>query len=255
METAKILTFDGVERGGLTPANVLALKAFFPIEQHKFDRGMIYIREEAVANRLDEIDAGWSFEVVAVDWRDPMHCVVTAALTIKGVRRENAGENYGQKKNAENVQKSATTDALKRCARLFGVGRYLLSAGKIKDFRALKGWIGGQDYNPSTQLVGELTTESAQQHGAQPEPPAASDNGDWAWPGAFKAPFGEVKARVMDLDDVKAHPHANNILKKLGKAGLFSAQMSVDDILDVVRNREELLADDEPKATPKAAKS
>ena len=240
MENAKVLQFENGSPRGLTPDDVLRLKAFFPIDQHEFLRSMIYIREEAISNRLDEIDPGWSFEVVAVDWRDPMHCVVTAALTVKGVRRENAGENYGAKKTAENVQKSATTDALKRCARLFGVGRYLLSAGDIKDARALKAWIWGKNYNPSTQLVGDLTTEAAQQPDAQPEPepPAASDNGDWAWPEGYSADIKIVMQRVQELTDTNGIEHARRIVKKLGRVGQFGPDMDEDAILDVVSSRQ-----------------
>ena len=180
---------------GLTPDDVLRLKAFFPINQHQFDRGMIYIREEAISNRLDAIDPSWSFEVVAVDWRKYKHCVVTAAITIKGVRRENTGENEPKpfslnkgetqverarreaERSLENIQKAATTDALKRCARLFGLGRYLLSARNITDERKLKAAIWGKTYNPSTQLTGEITTAAAQDQTVeevQPEPPAAN---------------------------------------------------------------------------------
>jgi hypothetical protein len=78
-----------------------------------------YLPHQDAYQRLDEVDPGWSSEVTQVL---PMGELVTVRvrLTVKGVTRENAGEG--------DDLKTATSDAIKRAAMLFGCGRYLYDA-------------------------------------------------------------------------------------------------------------------------------
>lgn len=81
-----------------------------------------YISWSQVADRLDEATGhDWSFEIrqVGTDW-------VWGKLTIGERSYENIGyaENADQDWKSE-VLKDAVSDALKRCAALAGVGRYL----------------------------------------------------------------------------------------------------------------------------------
>lgn len=88
-----------------------------------------YISARAVAERLDEVvtPGGWSF-----DWT-PLHVdaagdVQTArgALTIYGVTKS----DLGTASNFE-ASKGCVSDALKRCAVLWGIGRYLYALPQV----------------------------------------------------------------------------------------------------------------------------
>lgn len=150
------------------------LKKPFAASDHEFLNGLTYLREEPITERIEQIDPAWSFTVHSVAVRDnagqggkDIYTVtVHAAMTIKGVTRENVGmavvqktdlkdemvwNNQTRKKEPTGVQytseaneaeKSATTDALKRCSRLFGIGRYLLTLPKdVKDEHSLQQWL------------------------------------------------------------------------------------------------------------------
>lgn len=80
-----------------------------------------YVTWSQVADRLDAAAPGWSFEVVQLhdDW-----CL--GRLTIGDRRFENVG--YAESADEEwkkEALKDAVSDALKRCAAIAGVGRYL----------------------------------------------------------------------------------------------------------------------------------
>lgn len=142
---------------GLTLADMAKLAYPFQPHEHEFIQGFVYIREEAIANRLDKIDPNWKFEPWGV-FSENGAISVMMLLTIKGVTRANMGTGIIQTDRADtdkngnktgtftllplytiadntgnNGYKGGTTDSLKRCARLFGVGRYLLSAPKKGD--------------------------------------------------------------------------------------------------------------------------
>ncbi len=135
---------------GLTHDDVKALARPFAFADHEFLRGYCYIAEEAVTRRLDEIDPAWDFQIHSIAHRDKQ-LVVTASLTVKGVTRAGVGmqviEYMKEKPGVEvgEAEKGAATDALKRCARLFGIGRYILSAPK--EGGAFKSWLAEQQRN------------------------------------------------------------------------------------------------------------
>jgi hypothetical protein len=134
----------------MTPDNVKALTAPFEASEHEFLRGMTYLTESAITRRLDEVDPAWSFRISLVEHRADK-VVVYAALTVCGVTRESNGmEASSYAKGADHTpenetnypEKAAVTDALKRCARLFGIGRYILDLPEnVKDMRALETWL------------------------------------------------------------------------------------------------------------------
>jgi hypothetical protein len=74
-----------------------------------------------VAQRLDDVltPAGWQFTWTHL----PGENVVHGRLDIDGTVREDAG--YPNSDNDDEPMKAAVSDALKRCAVLFGVGRHL----------------------------------------------------------------------------------------------------------------------------------
>lgn len=107
------------------------------IKQRKGRKDMIYSYVDArdVAERLDQVVGpnNWSFipEVV-----DAEACVVRGLLTIHGITKGDIGYPNSAT-DAENPEseplKAATSDALKRAAVLFGVGRHLYRDGKTGD--------------------------------------------------------------------------------------------------------------------------
>src|SRR5690606_22829693 len=97
--------------------DVITLKAHFTPEQHEFIRGMTYIREAAVTDRLEEVDPAWSLDIQRIDTRGEQ-CVVTVRLTVKGVARDGVGMSkvsYTRdgETEANEPEKAAATDALK----------------------------------------------------------------------------------------------------------------------------------------------
>lgn len=123
------------EPGSLTPQDLdLLAKPFdektIGIKVNAFNRERTkvmlvpYVQHTDVYTRLEKVDPAWSSEVthsfhatVGNPGKESVVHYVTVALTVKGVTRTNTGEGEDPK--------GATSDAHKRAAMLFGVGRYL----------------------------------------------------------------------------------------------------------------------------------
>lgn len=84
-----------------------------------------YVDARAVAQRLDDVltPAGWDFSIFPLPGD-----VVQGKLVIGGIVREDVG--YPNSDDDAEPLKSATSDALKRCAVLFGIGRHLYDDNK-----------------------------------------------------------------------------------------------------------------------------
>jgi hypothetical protein len=152
----------------LTHDDLRDLKRPFAAQHHEFLRGNVYLQERAICERLEQVDPGWQFQHVQTTYTNNQVTVVMA-MTVCGVTRTNAGtwdiqyydpddKKYASKTERQmatphnQAEKNATTDALKRCARLFGVGRYLLDCPKsVSDERSLQRWLG--DTAPSSQTT------------------------------------------------------------------------------------------------------
>lgn len=81
-----------------------------------------YLQHTDVYARLEQVDPAWS--VIVTDEKQMGEWfVVRVRMTIKGVSRENTGEG--------DTPKSAVSDAFKRAAMLFGVGRYLYDSEQV----------------------------------------------------------------------------------------------------------------------------
>lgn len=179
----------------LTKDDVVALTRHFRPNEHEFIRGFTYISEQAVTTRIEEIDPAWTFALLGTHQRNEQ-IVVTARLTIKGVSRDGVGmqkierserpdEKTGESKPYEvgEAEKGAATDALKRAARLFGIGRYLLDLpGNIKDMQSLSKWLASQNTGstPPQEHAVQAGAGGTAPTPAQPTPPngthdAASD--------------------------------------------------------------------------------
>lgn len=125
----------------LTPEDAKLLNSAFPRAAHEFVNGFVYIAEQAVTERIDAVDPSWRFELLRIEHVYDQ-CIVHARLTIKDVSREGVGMQKVVEKAGEPA-KGAATDALKRAARLFGVGRYLLD-NPPKEGAAFDKWLSEQ---------------------------------------------------------------------------------------------------------------
>lgn len=83
---------------------------------------VLYLQHTDVQDRLEQVDPAWTLEVISED-RVGDTVYVRMKMTVKGVSRENVGEGGDPK--------AAYSDALKRCAMLFGVGRYLYDSDTV----------------------------------------------------------------------------------------------------------------------------
>lgn len=138
----------------LTKDDLVILQRPFTQDEHEFlnksGQNLAYLTEDAVALRLEEIDPSWSFDILSIE-RSGDQSIVRAVLTVKGVSRAGVGMQKVEDKHGE-AEKGAATDALKRCARLFGIGRYLLGAPKNQgDFNK---WLAKLSGTPTSSSNG-----------------------------------------------------------------------------------------------------
>lgn len=162
----------------LTADNIRLLTKPFSIKDHEFTCGYVYISEAAITARLDEVDPAWTFEIQQLSVR-ARQGVCAGRMTVKGVTRENVGmqpvEYLKDKQTKEETdieagepEKGAATDAIKRCARLFGVGRYLLNAPREgKEFNK---WLAAEQ-RKWLEANAPKTEESKVVHTIEPERP------------------------------------------------------------------------------------
>lgn len=143
----------------LTHEDLDALKRPFATEEHSFKQKLVYLDEEAVCTRLDEVDPNWEPLIIERGYRPTadgsLVFSVHLRLTVCGVSRDGIGMSdiilTSNGKESNEAEKSAATDALKRAARLFGVGRYLLGTPDwVKDHDSLRKWLKG-DSKPTQQ--------------------------------------------------------------------------------------------------------
>lgn len=163
----------------LTRDDLQTLQALFELEQHEFDHGgNCYLKEQSITERIETVDPAWQFHIRHIEVRSTAGhngkeqgiVTVHAALTIQDCTRENTGmavilrghtvtKYYDKEENtwkdipeqdwysneANQAEKTATTDALKRCARLFGIGRYILEfPNTVKDTDSLRAHLAKQ---------------------------------------------------------------------------------------------------------------
>ena len=81
-----------------------------------------YVQHTDAYDRLESVDPAWSCQVMTIKESADGNIAISMRMTVKGVTRENAGEGEDYK--------SAYSDAIKRVAMLFGVGRYLYDQGQ-----------------------------------------------------------------------------------------------------------------------------
>jgi hypothetical protein len=90
-----------------------------------------YVDARAVMQRLDDVvtPAGWEFTSSVIPGTDIVH----GRLTVAGFVREDYG--YPNSDHDDEPIKAASSDALKRCAVMFGIGRHLYDDNKPQTVR------------------------------------------------------------------------------------------------------------------------
>lgn len=141
--------------GNLTAQDLQLLQAPFAANDHEFLQGKAYITESAITRRIEAVDPAWTLEQVSLFNRsDDSTVVCTMRLTIKGTWRDGVGMSSVVKMKSGNgeaneAEKSAATDALKRAARLFGIGRYLLDLpDNVRDANSMAKYLNAAPQPP-----------------------------------------------------------------------------------------------------------
>jgi len=161
----------------LTYDDLKVLGKPFRFDQHEFLRGNVYLREGAVMDRLESVDPSLSIvsrdsvnEVIIQGNDVHIQVSVTVDITLKGVTRSGIGtsnvifttktDNKTGVVTKESISneavKSAFTDGLKRAARLFRVGRYLLDAPRENQFNR---WLAQLSDAPTPRKPAPMTQD------------------------------------------------------------------------------------------------
>jgi hypothetical protein len=210
------------------------LTAFFEPRDHEFLRGFTYITEGAITTRLDSVDPNWTLELLNLTTRGDQ-CIAHCRLQVLGVWRDNVGMAKPTIKEGNEInepEKAAVTDGLKRCARLFGIGRYLLDLpSSVKDMQSLERWMAGTGQPPQTP---EKPRQQAQQRALQQAQVSLAPSED----GGAKPDWSKVRNLVLaELGKVAKQYHWQeraNTFDKMAQEGAFQNEMTTDEIVDLV---------------------
>jgi hypothetical protein len=175
----------------LTADHVQALCRPFPLDEHEFrPEGFAYITEAAIASRLDEVDPNWALTVKELRDRSASATptvTVVVALTVCGVTRDGVGSSAVEvgrdgRRETNEAEKAAATDALRRAARLFGIGRYLLNAPRVQnpaDRTAFARWLASLVGDPVPALPKVLPGIATTNPKQAKEPWTRSEQASW----------------------------------------------------------------------------
>jgi hypothetical protein len=261
----------------LTSEQVTQLKDFFPVQAHEFLNGNTYLTEESITDRLDEVDPSWEFHKLELT---RINNTVTAMyrLTVCGVSRDGVGMatvTYLKDKDknpttneANEAEKSAATDALKRCARLFGIGRYILEMGRgVNDQRSLEVWLNQRRrVNPpppsepqpleivSEAVSSDLAIAAGQNMPATPPAPVKTPQQRLGTPQGqtiaqkptnAPAPGWKSDARITSRVFKAIRPlynapeHMQNSIKAMEASGTLTDDMNEDLAIATIRNHKD----------------
>lgn len=156
--------------------------AFLP----KAGRMLAHIDARAVMRRLDQVvgQEGWTWDFDPVI-TEPGKVIIKGKLTVLGITKADAGEADGDGE----LLKFAVSDALKRCAVHFGIGRFLYELGpvavpqdprarmhgplispeQLADAALAAGWLGDRDAL-ITELRGDRQPARGPTEGAPVDP-------------------------------------------------------------------------------------
>lgn len=193
----------------LTPENLETLRRKFTLNEHEFTRGYAYITESAVTTRIEEVDPAWSW-VIINEWVRDNQAICIGRLTIGDISRDGVGmqpltiksTKTGEILEGTEPEKSAATDALKRAARLFGIGRYLLDLpGSVKDMNTLALWLNnGEQGERRLPVKSQMQTlpSSGEQKSASTQAPLKNS----IYPGKFAGEMRTDSVSTIFIENV-----------------------------------------------------
>lgn len=159
---------------------------------------VLYLQHTDVAERLDQVDPNWSFRILSMG-----SGFAHGELTVGGAVRQNFGEGEDQK--------MAASDALKRCAMLFGVGRSLYESEVL--------WVPFEPNDKYRVWTIEEYRKALSEKQRKPSPMASSSEP------APKSPLPEMDtiarlqleiARMIQQCSVAIQPKARQTLESAG---------------------------------------
>ena len=173
--------------------------------QGSFGHILDYVEGPVITARLnDAFEANWTFEITN-HWilKETDEVIVLGKLTAENVTKMAFGsKEITRNKDTKAIMsigddlKSASTDALKKAASLFGVGLYLYSENRSN---------GIDGKNPKDQGTGNSGSESKNQPtGAQTQPPKTDGNGGRLTNKQLAMIFALGKSKGLQSSDVKA---------------------------------------------------
>ena len=175
-----------------------------------------YVDARAVAQRLDEVltPGGWQFTCSVIPGSDVVkgRLEVFAPGVEGGTVREDHG--YPNSERDEEPIKAATSDALKRCAVLFGVGRHLYEDNKpnARPQRAQNGHSAAPVREAAPVATRQPVAAPARSSTDLPEGPAL----DWDVLNDKKPPaFAASQAAKIDPDGEMTYPQLADRAKAL----------------------------------------
>lgn len=173
---------------------------------------VLYLAHVDVYTRLEQVDPAWSSEVVHQEFivtdaqKGSGYFSVRVKLSLKGSYRENSGEG--------DDPKSATSDAMKRAAMLFGVGRYLYDSEQV--------WIPfneAQDkfkvYSIAEYRAASRRSKSPTGQAAAPKTPLAANPAPPVAPKAPVAPMAKAPPTRASLGaQIMAHAKTHGVTEQ-----------------------------------------
>ncbi len=139
--------------GTAYPSLFAALAAPFHPDEIKSRPGkggvqLKYVTARTVMNRLDEVLGPENWEDMYTETKDGIKCRITIGIecpdgTIRFVFKED-GSGFAKLDDESDTEKSGFSEAFKRCAVKFGVGRYLYRDGMPPYVRAALGITEGR---------------------------------------------------------------------------------------------------------------
>jgi hypothetical protein len=145
-----------------------ALAAHFPAEEHKtLERagGQTYVPWNLVAERLNTVLGveNWSFRILREGFT-ATECWVLGEMTVTIREIEAVRQQYGvspltmgaKETPVDDLMKKAGTDALKKCAQVFGVALYLTDADERREVQAA---MRGQKAPPKPKMPAHPANE------------------------------------------------------------------------------------------------
>ena len=161
-----------------------------------------YIQHTDCYSRIEKVDPAWSSTILGTQM-GAKSCYVWVALTILGVTRSNMGEGEDLK--------SATSDAIKRAAMLFGVGRYLYDSEPV--------WVEYDDSRDWNRVYTYADYERGRKQD-QPRVPVGPAETSSPAPAARVRTKDEIEtelfavAKTLSLDDQALYNWAEEFTKK-----------------------------------------